>query len=857
MPCFRDPASLCWIHYFLLAAILCSLILASFIAHWLIQAQEGLALRTQTQSDAAQIAQRLNSEIARQINPIRKLKYRWQQTTLPADPELADAATAQLPLWPPFLFIGGINSSGECTWFRPGISTDYATWEPAFQDSHWPQLLAEARSSAFEAATTFIDRRTRQPTLDIVIPLFSKSTEPDAPSDGATVCARLSLAPAINMTIGDHIRREYNCELSSKDCLLFSVGSRHSNGEGYGDTQLVHVVNIALRLQLWPSDLTIATRINQLGKLVLFSGICASFLFTAALWQILRHRLRSSHQLRAYLTALESLNELSTAISAKLGSGREVLDQLAALARQLLGMSAAGIILVDRDTEALCLCAASGNIPSDVPTCFNSDATLASARCIQTGQLFFIGDTAHSPLPLNQSVMGIFGIRSLILIPLTIEGSGIGMMVVANSLPRRFSDADRRLARLLGSQASVILANNRLYEQTRSILNEQKTLREQQEHLYAVNAAVYQAPTFAGSLRAITELVPAALGVDMCVVNLIDDNNREMTVVAATGQSAAAIIGKRFTIANTNAERVFQTRQMLVIENAPADFSLHPDFRDAFRVGAIIYAPLLRSDHQPLGILVLICHTPGLFTDAQRNLAQVFTSRAAAAIENALLHEQTRRDAQTKAILLRELHHRVKNNLAGIVGLLSINQPDLAPATRQWLDRAIERIQIMAKTHDLFTSGLDHVDLRQLVEQILPSLSVIRPPGVVIHNQVPDDGSLFTTPQAVSLAIAIHELCTNAIQHGMDGQGTLTVEAHNTPNGIAIDVIDDGRGLPPELLDPQPLSTNHERGLGLQLVRELVGRELHGSLRLRPRPGGGTIASIELPLPRQTIGCTP
>jgi sensor domain CHASE-containing protein len=62
----------------MLAAILCSLILASFIAHWLIQAQEGLALRTQTQSDAAQIAQRLNSEIARQINPIRKLKYRWQ-----------------------------------------------------------------------------------------------------------------------------------------------------------------------------------------------------------------------------------------------------------------------------------------------------------------------------------------------------------------------------------------------------------------------------------------------------------------------------------------------------------------------------------------------------------------------------------------------------------------------------------------------------------------------------------------------------------------------------------------------------------------------------------------------------------
>jgi two-component sensor histidine kinase len=229
-------------------------------------------------------------------------------------------------------------------------------------------------------------------------------------------------------------------------------------------------------------------------------------------------------------------------------------------------------------------------------------------------------------------------------------------------------------------------------------------------------------------------------------------------------------------------------------------------------------------------------------------------------LANNRLYDQTHRDAQTKATLLRELHHRVKNNLAGIVGLLAINQPDLPPATRHWLDRAVERIQMMAKAHDLFIGGLDRVGLRQLVEQILPALAVIKPPGVRLLNHVPDDGCHFTTPQAVSLATTLHELCTNAILHGLTDHGTLAVQARNTPNSIVIDVIDDGRGLPPDLLSPPPPSstpaTPDQRSIGLQLVRELVGRELQGTLRLLARPGGGTIASIELPLPRDTLGCT-
>ena len=156
------------------------------------------------------------------------------------------------------------------------------------------------------------------------------------------------------------------------------------------------------------------------------------------------------------------------------------------------------------------------------------------------------------------------------------------------------------------------------------------------------------------------------------------------------------------------------------------------------------------------------------------------------------LHEQAGRDADAKAILLRELHHRVKNNLAGIVGLLSMHEPDLTPSAQQWLSRVRERIGTMARAHDLFSGGIERVNLQQLVQQVLPSLSVLTPPGVVVKVNIGELDVSFDTPRAVSLAMVLHELCTNALVHGLAGSGTLTISARRTDAGASIEVSEEG-----------------------------------------------------------------
>jgi two-component sensor histidine kinase len=409
------------------------------------------------------------------------------------------------------------------------------------------------------------------------------------------------------------------------------------------------------------------------------------------------------------MAALESLNEISTAISGKLGSGREIMQQLADAARRLMGMSRSIFTLLDPKDYCMRTYASSGDIPLGAPPVFPLEQMPVMRRCLISGDVLFGEDMSKVSEPVNWDMVKAYDSASMIMIPLRVENRSIGMMALSDSRTRKFTDADRRLARLLGSQASVILAKNQLYEQMREGLERQKQLVE-----------------------------------------------------------------------------------------------------------------------------------------------------------------QSGRDAQAKAILLRELHHRVKNNLAGIVGLLSMHEPDLPASAQQWLERVRERIGTMARAHDLFSGGIERVNLQQLVQQVLPSLSVLTPPGVAVKVNTGELDMTFDTSRAVSLAMVLHELCTNALVHGLDGKGTLTIGARRTDSGAIIEVSDEGGDGAAEDAggtwmgeaigsnelkesDEVPwrseaTATAVQRGTGLYLVRELVRRELKGTARLRRGASGGTIATIELPL---------
>jgi two-component sensor histidine kinase len=110
--------------------------------------------------------------------------------------------------------------------------------------------------------------------------------------------------------------------------------------------------------------------------------------------------------------------------------------------------------------------------------------------------------------------------------------------------------------------------------------------------------------------------------------------------------------------------------------------------------------------------------------------------------------------------------------------------------------------------------------------------------------------------------MVVHELASNALQHGLSDHGTLCVRAGKSrPGRVMIEITDDGTASPavmPASPDsPLPVATLPSRtassGIGLQLVRGLVGRELHGVFSLTEIISGGTVATVEFPVSRKII----
>lgn len=610
------------------------------------------------------------------------------------------------------------------------------------------------------------------------------------------------------------------------------------------------VVLLAGTLLMWGADISgapgSATR-------VLWAGFFGSVCLAGAVFQLLLHRARSHEQLQRHLAALESLNRISTAISGQVGAGNRVLDQLAEATRSLLKMSQAIIAVVDEQKKTLDVLATAGRPKPARPNLFTMDQLPLCSHCLQTGEMVFAGDIAALTLPINREAANSIEIKAIIIIPLQVEGRRIGLLLLVDQQTKRFVDSDRSLGELLGAQASVILSNSQLYDRMRSAIDARSRLLKQRQALTAANAAIQSTDTISNSLQQITRVVPAVLGAHVCGLTLLTPEGG--SVMSAATPPFDYLVGAA-TGPDALCDEAFRTRKPVLVRDARHEPRLHEWWKEIPDVGSILYVPLFRADREPLGTLALARYTTGPFSRDQVELAQTFAALTAVAVENARLLEQTRRDAEAKTVLLRELNHRVKNNLAGIVALLTIDPPEMPQDVRAWLDRATDRIRAMAGAHQLFTGGTERVGLDALIAQTLSSLSVARPANVSIETDLNGGRIALNTERAVGLAMVLHELCYNAMVHGLRDGGTLTIRArrgaHEQPDdaNVVIEVMDECHEHVHAGPDRAPAAERVESatGQGLSLVQGLVRRELRGKFSIGPRPAGGTVARVEFPL---------
>ncbi len=290
---------------------------------------------------------------------------------------------------------------------------------------------------------------------------------------------------------------------------------------------------------------------------------------------------------------------------------------------------------------------------------------------------------------------------------------------------------------------------------------------------------------------------------------------------------------------------VYRTGEKVLLDDAAGEglFKDNPEIH-ALQLRSVLCLPVIKQSRM-IGVLYLENRlASGVFSPERTQTTELLTSQAAISIENATLlgkhreaEGQIRKSLREKEVLLKEIHHRVKNNLQIIHSMLNLQKPHLTDAGAiELFKESQNRVYTMALIHEkLYQSkSLAAIDLAEYVDSLIAYLflSYGASRGNIRAKVAIQEVDL-DLDKLIPVALIINELVTNALKHGFsdsaardDGAGEIRVDLNVGPDGVvSLSVSDNGSGF------PESFDVEQCRSLGLKLVRVLV-RQLKGEMKL-------------------------
>src|SRR5947209_3254742 len=325
--------------------------------------------------------------------------------------------------------------------------------------------------------------------------------------------------------------------------------------------------------------------------------------------------------------------------------------------------------------------------------------------------------------------------HGLMAIPVIFFGNEerlIGVISVQSAGSREFTTSERNFLEVVAGIIAINIENGRLYEQT------DEQLRRKVHELatiHRVSSIIASTLNLDEVLQIITTHTVHLNGAERSCIFELDPDRQHLHVVAHYGLNEAYVRSIEVPVGHCCAGRTVQTGQPSMAVDCfyddPHCFiskALHSDpaetkssrasgvavehFKDpgvSSEIHSVLCVPL-QVKRKVLGCICIYSSHRHLLSHEQLQLDITFANEAAIAIENARLFEEARRGLELKSVLLRELHHRVKNNLATVASILSLQRRRTkSPEVRHTLAESVNRVQGLAATHDL----LSHEDVSE------------------------------------------------------------------------------------------------------------------------------------------------
>jgi two-component sensor histidine kinase len=246
----------------------------------------------------------------------------------------------------------------------------------------------------------------------------------------------------------------------------------------------------------------------------------------------------------------------------------------------------------------------------------------------------------------------------------------------------------------------------------------------------------------------------------------------------------------------------------------------------------------LKVRDKTIGVMVVQTYTEGVrYKEEDRDMLMFVSAQVAVAIERKRAEATLRASLYEKEVLLKEIHHRVKNNMQVISSLLNLQSRHLTDkAAIEMFRESQHRIRSMALVHEkLYQSkDLSRIDFSKYIESLIIFLFhsyQVNSDLVRMKTEVGD--VLLGINSAIPCGLIINELVMNAVKHAFPGGRKGEILVSLKPSGddrFTLAVSDDGVGF------PAGLDFHKTETLGMQLVTMLVD-QLDGTISLERKPG--------------------
>jgi GAF domain-containing protein/anti-sigma regulatory factor (Ser/Thr protein kinase) len=469
-----------------------------------------------------------------------------------------------------------------------------------------------------------------------------------------------------------------------------------------------------------------------------------------------------------------------------------------------------------------------------------------AARRLLTGEILYVPRLADLPPDARpeRTLWELYGVRSLLAIPLAIGEKLVGFLGFnTEHQEKAWEEEDIRLLKLVGEIFAGVLARKRA-EEAQQRRNRDLTLLNQASQAFSSNLDLDSV------LKSILAHVRTLMRATGASIWLLDPETDELVCKETT--EGSALRGWRLAPGEGIAGWTAMHGQCTIVPDTRADERYFQGVAQKTGVAlrSILSVPLRTKQHV-IGTLQVVDTQVHRFHTEDVSIMESLATTAAIAIENARLFEQTRRDAEVRATLLQEINHRVKNNLASIIGLLYTELRYAgagdAQVCREMLLDLINRIQGMSQVHALLSAAQwAPLPLDQLCRQIISAALQTLPRDKHVDVDVSASPVRVTSNQANNLALIINELTANTVKHALADRGRVQIRVNimrEDADLVRLEFHNDGPGY------PKPVLSLERRNLGMYLITTLVERGLRGELELRNVEGATAIIRFRHTVP--------